>query len=187
MGNMIEDSQEPNINNWISDYEKLTTTEIGIITINKLPGDQSIEDYALEQFRRIGVGKEGVNNGVLIVLSKEDRKWNITTGYGMEGFLPDVTCAEIGREQIVPHFKEKDYYGGIMAALEQIKASVGTDPLEIRREAVAKKKAYDDQKSEEFWNNFWQITLQGLMVALLIALVAYGYYKRMKKIKEMRK
>jgi len=186
MGNMIEDSKEPSINNWISDYEKLTTTEIGIITINKLPEDKSIEDYALDQFRRIGVGKEGVNNGVLIVLSKEDRKWNITTGYGMEGFLPDVTCSEIGREQIVPHFKEKDYYGGIMAALEQIKSVIGSDLLEIRREAIAKKKAYDDQKSAEFWNNFWQITLQGLMVALLIAIFAYGYYKRMKKIKEMK-
>lgn len=186
MGNMIEDSKEPSINNWISDYEKLTMTEIGIITINKLPENKSIEDYALEQFRRLGVGKEGVDNGVLIVLSKEDRKWNITTGYGMEGFLPDVTCGEIGVNQIVPYFKEKDYYGGIMAALNQIKSVIGTDPLKIKREALAKKKAYDDQKSAEFWNNFWQVTLQGLIVALLIALVVYGYYKKMKKIKEMK-
>ncbi len=90
MGNFIPDNLEPSINNWISEYEHKTSIEIGIITIQSL-GDNTIEQYATDQFNRLGIGKNGADNGILLVFSMDDRKSRIETGYGMEEFLPDAT------------------------------------------------------------------------------------------------
>jgi uncharacterized membrane protein YgcG len=186
MASMIEDSQEPLINNWISDYEEKTTVEIGIITINKLPEDKVIEDYALEQFRRLGVGKKGANNGILIVLSKEDRKWNITTGYGIEGLLPDITCSEIGYEEIIPHFKNGDYYGGVMAALERIKAEVGYENVEDKKHWIEQQKQKEAQERAAMWDSFFEVSIQVLLIGLVLSLIGWSIYKRRKHLKKMK-
>jgi len=185
MGNMIDDSREPEINNWISEYEKLTSVEVGVVTVTNLNG-ADVDDYATEQFRRIGVGKKGANNGVLIVFSKEDRRWSIRTGYGMEGLLPDITCYHIGTDYIVPKFKEGDYFGGLMAALEQIKHYVGSDNVQIKKDFLQQKKEADDRESEEFWSEFWNVTMMSSLILLIMGSIAYGIYRRRKKIKEAR-
>jgi uncharacterized membrane protein YgcG len=187
MANIIEDSQEPVINNWISDYEKQTSVEIGVITINRLPEDENIDDYALTQFRRIGVGKRGVNNGILIVISKEDRKWSIKTGYGVEGVLTDYDCSNIGHDSIVPYFRKGNYYSGIISALGGIKSVIGTDEIESKKEWIQKKKQADDKASAEFWNNFLDITLKSLAALLVISLIAYYTHKKNQKIKAEKK
>lgn len=74
MGNFYPDELEPNLNNWISDYEKKTSIEIALITVKSL-GDLSIENYGDELFERIGIGKKGADNGILIrKKKKEERK-----------------------------------------------------------------------------------------------------------------
>lgn len=186
MGNMIADEQEPAIDNWISDYERLTSVEISIITIDKLPDGQGVADYALEQFNRLGVGKYGADNGVVIVLSKSDREWNITTGRGIEGILPDITCSDIGNENIVPHFKEQDYYGGIMEALERIKSVIGKDQIELKKDWLKKKKDKEDQESRLFWESFWQTTLELLILALVIYLIIYTVNAKKRKARELK-
>lgn len=184
MGNLVDDSREPDINNWISDYESATSVEVGVVTINKLPDNKVIEEYALEQFRRIGVGKKGANNGILIVLSKEDRKWNITTGYGIEGILPDITCGRIGRDSIVPYFKQGNYYQGIIAALQGIKSITGNESIEAKKQWLEEKRQADQKASDEAWENFWQVALESMLVILVFSLIGYSIYKKHKKIKE---
>lgn len=183
MGNMIEDSQEPIINNWISDYEAKTTVEIGVITITELPAFQEIEDYAVTQFRRLGVGKSGANNGILIVFSKNDRKWNITTGYGIEGVLTDYDCSQIGHDVIVPYFKKGDYQDGLIAALEEIKSIVGTDNIEDKKAWVKKN---EEERSRRVAEELKQASehLMVLLSALLgIGLIAYAASTIIKKRK----
>jgi uncharacterized membrane protein YgcG len=187
MANIIEDSQEPVINNWIFDYEKQTSVEIGVITVNRLPEDKNIDDYALTQFRRIGVGKRGANNGILIVISKEDRKWSIKTGYGVEGVLTDYDCSNIGHDSIVPYFRKGNYYSGIISALEGIKSVIGTDEIESKKEWIQKKKQADDKASAEFWNNFLDFTLKSLASLLVISLIGYYVHKKNQKIKAEKK
>lgn len=53
------------------------------------------------------------------MVSMQDRKWEIRTGYGVEGLLPDITCSHIGNDIIVPNFKEGDYFSGIMGAIQE--------------------------------------------------------------------
>lgn len=93
-------------------FDDSTSTQITVVIIPFLNGNE-IADYNVKLFRAWGVGSKKNNNGVVLLISKEDRKLNITTGYGVEGALPDITCKEIIDEIIVPQFKGNDYYHGI--------------------------------------------------------------------------
>lgn len=93
-------------------FDDSTSTQIAVVIIPSLNGNE-IADYNVKLFRAWKVGNKKTNNGVVLLIAKEDRKLNITTGYGVEGALPDITCKEIIDEIIVPQFRGNDYYRGI--------------------------------------------------------------------------
>jgi uncharacterized protein len=74
----------------------------------------------VQLFNKWKIGQANKNNGVLILAAIEDRKVFITTGYGIEGALPDALCKRIVTNDIVPNFKQGDYYGGLDAATSSI-------------------------------------------------------------------
>lgn len=104
------------------EYEKSSSTQITIVTIKSL-GSYEVAQYAIELGNRWGVGKKGKDNGVLILASVDDRKVNISTGYGLEGALTDATCGRIIRNEIVPNFKSGNYYAGFDAASDAVIAA----------------------------------------------------------------
>ena len=94
-------------------FDDSTSTQIAVVIIPSLNGND-VADYNVRLFREWGVGSKKTNNGVLLLIAKDDHRLNITTGYGVEGPLPDVTCKEIIDGIIVPKFKAgEDYYNGI--------------------------------------------------------------------------
>ena len=93
-------------------FDDSTSTQIAVVIINEL-GGYDISDYALKLGREWGVGGKDHSNGVVLLIAIQDRKINISTGYGVEGALPDVTAKYIIEEVIKPNFKGRDYYRGI--------------------------------------------------------------------------
>ena len=93
-------------------YDDSTSTQISVVIIPSLNGND-VSDFNVKLGRAWGVGNKKYNNGVVLLISKEDRKLNIATGYGAEGALPDITAKHIIDEVIVPAFKGNDYYRGI--------------------------------------------------------------------------
>lgn len=89
-----------------------TSTQIAVVIIPTL-GDYEIADYNTRLGRAWGVGGSKFNNGVVLLIVKNDRKLNIATGYGVEGALPDITAKHIISDVIVPELKGNDYYRGI--------------------------------------------------------------------------
>jgi uncharacterized protein len=89
-----------------------TSTQIAVVIISSLNGND-VADFNVKLFRAWGVGNKKNNNGVVLLIAKDDHRLNITTGYGVEGALPDITCKEIIDGIIVPKFKGNDYYHGI--------------------------------------------------------------------------
>lgn len=89
-----------------------TSTQIAVVLV-KTTGGMDVADFALELGRQWGVGGKEFDNGVVLLIAKDDRKLNISTGYGLEGALPDATASYIIDEVIVPNFKGDDYYRGI--------------------------------------------------------------------------
>jgi uncharacterized protein len=100
-------------------FDDSTSTNITVVIINTTDGTD-IADYALELGRKWGVGQKGNNNGVVLLIAKDDHKLNISPGYGLEKALPDVTCKQIIDYTIVPNFKGDDYYRGIEEGTDAI-------------------------------------------------------------------
>lgn len=109
---ILTEDQKQAIENKLVQFDDSTSTQIAVVIIPNL-GDYEIADYNVQLYRAWGVGGKEHSNGVVLLISKEDRKLNITTGYGVEGALPDITCKHIIDEVIVPNFKGNDYYRGI--------------------------------------------------------------------------
>ena len=113
-----------------------TSNQIVVVLIKTL-GDYAIEDYSVKLFREWGIGGQKNNNGVLILAAIDDRKVWITTGTGLEGAIPDITASSIYRNEMVPQFKEQNYYRGIDNAINALtKAAVGE--YKIKREKKEK-------------------------------------------------
>ncbi|MFC4263560.1 TPM domain-containing protein [Ferruginibacter yonginensis] len=100
-----------------------TSTQIAVVIIPTLNG-ATIADYNVELMRKWGVGSKQNNNGVILLIAKNDRKLDITVGYGLEGALTDAVASDIINNIIVPNFKGNDYYRGVDAGTDAIVKAV---------------------------------------------------------------
>ncbi|CAL1520499.1 TPM domain-containing protein [Chitinophaga sp. MM2321] len=106
-------------------YYDSTSSQIAIVTLKSV-GDYDISQVAIKILRDWGIGTKGKNNGILILVSIEDRKIRIETGSGMEGAVPDIIANQIITQIIKPAFREGHYYQGLDGAVDAIqKAAAG--------------------------------------------------------------
>ena len=100
-------------------FDDSTSTQIAVVMMRSI-GDYDVNEYATELGRRWGVGHQGKNNGIIVLVAKDDRKLSIQTGYGVEGALPDVITQQIRVNEMNPRFKAGDFYGGLDAGTDAI-------------------------------------------------------------------
>ncbi|MBN1396904.1 MAG: TPM domain-containing protein [Bacteroidetes bacterium] len=103
----------------LESFEDTTSTQVVVLMIKSLEGE-SIEEYANRTFLLNNIGQEKKNNGVLLLVAKDDRKVRIEVGYGLEGALTDAISSRIIRSEITPKFKEDNYFDGIRAGVNAI-------------------------------------------------------------------
>lgn len=108
----------------LSEFEKQTTNEIAVVTIKSLDGN-TIENIAQEIFTQWGIGKKDKNNGVLLLISLDDRETRIHTGYGAEPYLTDIGTAYIQSDIITSAFKQGNYFNGINGAVDKMISALG--------------------------------------------------------------
>ena len=120
------------------DLEKKTKAQLVIVTVNSLEGE-SIEDYANTLFRAWGIGQQGKDNGVLLLIAKEDRKFRIEVGYGLEGAITDGYSGEV-LDGMVEDFRQEEYTRGIVHAYGKLAKKIyeeyQADPSESAREVL---------------------------------------------------
>jgi uncharacterized protein len=90
---------------------------------------ESIEQYAVRVFEQWKLGRKRIDDGVLLVVAKNDRKLRIEVGYGLEGAINDATAKRIISDDIVPHFKHGDFAAGIDAGVSRILRVAGGEAL----------------------------------------------------------
>lgn len=108
-----------------AELEQKTGAQMAIVTVNSLDGND-IETYAVDLYKQLGVGSKKGNEGVLLLVSPNDRKYRIEVGYGAEPVLTDARAGDAGR-LMVPYFRRGDYSGGITAAAWQLAKSIADD------------------------------------------------------------
>jgi len=96
-------------------FNDSTSTQIAIVIMGST-GDYDIADYGVQLAEKWGIGRQKKDNGVLILVAKDDHKMTIQIGYGLEGVAPDMLAQKIINQEMSPAFKQNDFYGGLDAA-----------------------------------------------------------------------
>jgi uncharacterized protein len=107
----------------LRELESRTGAQVAILTVDSLEGD-AIEDYAVRVFQTWKLGRQGVNDGVLFLVARQERRMRIEVGYGLEARLTDARSRQILDDIVRPRFREGDFGGGIEAGADAIAAVV---------------------------------------------------------------
>jgi uncharacterized protein len=111
------------LNRILRQFEDSTSTQVVVLIVPTLH-DAVLEEYSLKVVETNRVGQKGKDNGVLLLVVRNDRKIRIETGYGAEGALPDALAWQIIRNEITPRFKQGDYDAGVTAGVLAIMAAL---------------------------------------------------------------
>lgn len=103
-GLLMQETQAE-INRMLTLLEDSTGIQSIVVMLPSI-GQEDIFDFAHNLFRHWGIGNKESNNGMLIVYVADQRKIRFTTGYGLEGILPDAMCKRIQSRYMIPHFRE---------------------------------------------------------------------------------
>ena len=141
---VLDDATRWALQSLIDETEQQTTAEIAVVTVPSLDG-MTAEAYASGLFTAWRIGKNGPDNGLLVLVCPGERVMRIEVGYGLEGVLPDGLSGAVIRDHFTPKFKDGDYAGGILAGVrrlsEIVRANHVLTPEELRQmaedEAVA--------------------------------------------------
>lgn len=116
----------------LQQLETDTSVEIAVLTIPTLEGED-ISLYAGNVFDTWRIGQADIDNGLLILISLNDRAYFFQTGYGLEGTLPDIVLGRMGRDILVPYFREGEYGEGINAVVSEMESYIRKDPSVVSK------------------------------------------------------
>ena len=160
----ILDSRAAQIDQWLTAFENETTVQAVILTIPSLPEDYTIEEYSLKVAETWQLGQKGKDNGVLITVALNDHKMRIEVGYGLEGVLTDAQAKLIITRKMTPKFRENDYTGGLIDAVNDICGLIKGD--------AALMEAYNKSESSEEDDPFF--TIMGVIMLILLSVSSLG-------------
>ena len=142
--------------------EDSTTAQVAVVCINSV-GENVPKDFATALFRKWGLGYQQKNNGLLILLVKDQHRIEMETGYGLEGILPDAICRRIQATKMIPLAQTGDFDGAMRAGAEEVAHLISTP--EAAQEVYDESKFKSSPKSQPFDN-------EGVMV-LFVFLIPY--------------
>lgn len=108
------------LNETLVKLEQDTKVEFAVVMVNDFDDNQEDFEFAKAIFDKWKIGKAGSNNGLLLFISIDRRKYRFISGSGVEGLLPDVVLKQIGENYLVPAFKEQLYNEGIINAINAV-------------------------------------------------------------------
>ncbi|MCK3657403.1 methanol dehydrogenase [Pasteurellaceae bacterium Pebbles2] len=144
------------LENKLIQYGKETSSQIAVVIV-PTTGEYEIAQYTAELGDKWGIGRKQLNNGVLFLIAKNDRKVFIATGQGLQGVLTDAFLAQLIRDGILPYFKQGQFAQGINNGLDYI---IATSKGEYDPQAV------EEDSLEQF--------IPFVMVVLFILFVLFG-------------
>lgn len=119
---MLSPEAASRIERKLAAFERDSTTQIAILTIPSLQGDD-IDHFAIQVADTWRIGQKGKDNGVIMILAQKERKVRIEVGMGLQGVLPDITASHIIRDVMRPYLKTGNYDQGIEAGADAIMAA----------------------------------------------------------------
>lgn len=107
----------------LAQFERDSSSQLLVVIYPKMESDSSVEDYTVRVAQSWGVGQQGRNNGAVLFAFMASRDLYLQVGYGLEGAIPDATAKRIIEQEIVPRFRQRDFDGGMTAAVNAMIAA----------------------------------------------------------------
>jgi uncharacterized protein len=153
--NLIDPSTTADITGKLAAFEAKSSDQVVVATIDSLNGE-AIEPYANRLFRTWGLGQKKENNGILLLVAKNDRKVRIEVGYGLEGTMTDLAAKLIIENTILPAFRKGDFPGGIAKGVDDILSVLSGNEAELEAR-YARNRTSTASQSDRFGNIFFYV------------------------------
>lgn len=180
MANILSPITEATINRQISELEARNRTEVAVVTVPETAPASTPKEFTTALFNHWGIGKREQDNGVLVLISKGDRRVEIETGYGIEEILPDAQVGSIIAQKITPQFKKGNYDRGTLAGTQSLltvlrgdtaKATPTTRHLDTTAQVQSLKSTDTVSQSSSGFDGWLWLLLGGLGLAGLATLI----------------
>lgn len=119
MAQVLDPATEDKLRTLLADLERRTSVEMAVVVVPST-APLTPKQYVTELYNRWGIGKRGLDNGVLLLLAVQDRRIEVETGYGVEGILPDGRVGAIIRSTMLPHFRNNRWGEGLLAGVQEL-------------------------------------------------------------------
>lgn len=156
------------LNQTIRQLWESTSVELVVVVVDQVASDMTPEEFATKLFEKWRIGKKDKDNGLLVLVARDDRAAIIRTGYGVEGAVPDIIAGRIVRNVMFPDFREGLYDKGTIAGVDAL-VKVIEDPQYA--EELKSKYANDSLRAPENDLSAGDFVTYYLWFALFIALV----------------
>jgi uncharacterized protein len=117
--NTLDAGQKAQLEASLKQIETEKSAQIGILLLPSVK-PETIEQFGIRLAEAWKLGRKGVDDGLIIIVAKSDRRMRIEVGYGLEGTVPDAIAKRIVSEQMAPKFKQGDYFGGLQDAVKTL-------------------------------------------------------------------
>lgn len=140
---LLSDADKAQITADLEALEAKSTDQLVVVTLPSLQ-DFEIEEFGYKLGRHWGIGQQGKDNGVLLIVAPKERKVRIEVGRRLEPLLTDALTKLIIENGILPRFRDDDYPGGIKAGVRDIIAVLSGDGEELRARAMTRNSSRKD-------------------------------------------
>ena len=153
--------QIASLENRLAEFEAKKGSQIAVLIVpTTQPKD--IAEFGIEVADLWQIGRKGVDDGVILIVAKDDRKMRLEVGYGLEGVIPDAVAKRVIAETITPRFQEGDFAGGIDAGVTQLMNLIEGEPLPAPSE-------YSGENLGE--GSFMFILIGGLIAGFVLSVI----------------
>jgi len=125
---VLSQNQIKSLETQLAQLERDTGHQVAVLTVPTLDGED-IESFSIRVGETWKIGKQGHDNGVILVVAIRDRRLRLEVGYGLEGLVPDAVAKRITSDYIVPRFRQQDFAGGIVSGVNALDKILRQEPL----------------------------------------------------------
>jgi uncharacterized protein len=126
----LSDSEIQTLSRKLEQFEQSKGSQIAILIL-PTTGDETIEGYGIRLAEKWKLGRDGVDDGVILLVAKADRKVRIEVGYGLEGAIPDAYAKRIIERIIIPEFRAGHFFDGINEATDAMISLANEEDLPV--------------------------------------------------------
>ncbi len=145
---VIDAQTEQEISRIARTVQQASGAEIAVVTVDTISPYPDIESYSIELAEKWGVGGAEEDNGIILLMTMEERQVRIEVGYGLEGAIPDGLAGEIRDESMLPYFRNGNYSKGFLKTTEAVAGLIAKEyDVDLGSVSLEESQRYSDSGS----------------------------------------